>query len=41
VARVLDHDELKSALIAASSRKLPTLIEIVQRDFVDGYPTAT
>lgn len=41
VARVLDHGELKTALIAASRRELPTLIEIVQRDFVDGYPTAT
>jgi acetolactate synthase-1/2/3 large subunit len=41
VARVVDHDELKKALLAASRRELPTLIEVCQRDFVDGYPIVT
>ena len=38
VATVTDLDDLKRALIAAAQRKLPTLIEIGQSDFVEGYP---
>ncbi|MEE4146257.1 MAG: 5-guanidino-2-oxopentanoate decarboxylase [Halieaceae bacterium] len=38
--RVEDLGELRSALVAASTRDMPTLIEIVQREFVDGYPMA-
>ena len=30
--------ELKESLLAASQRNLPTLIEMKQHDFVDGYP---
>jgi acetolactate synthase-1/2/3 large subunit len=40
VARVPDLAELKGALVAASKRDVPTLIEIVQHEFVDGYPVA-
>lgn len=37
-ARPTSLDELKSALIAANARKGPTLIEVMESDFVDGYP---
>ena len=35
VAHVADLGELKRALVAASQRKIPTLIEVIQREFVD------
>lgn len=35
---VKNPDELKNALTLANERKVPTLIEIQQSDFVDGYP---
>jgi acetolactate synthase-1/2/3 large subunit len=38
VARVTDLDSLKGALTAANGREIPTLIEIVQHQFVNGYP---
>jgi acetolactate synthase-1/2/3 large subunit len=38
---VASLDDLKSALIAASVREIPTLIEVVQHEFVDGYPIAS
>jgi acetolactate synthase-1/2/3 large subunit len=38
VATATDHAQLKSELLAASQRTLPTLIEVKQEDFVDGYP---
>lgn len=31
-------DSLKTALVAASKREIPTLIEVIQHEFVDGYP---
>ncbi len=40
VARVDNLDELKRTLIAANEREAPTLIELVQQRFVDGYPVA-
>ena len=40
VARVRDLSELKQTLSAATNRDIPTLIEIVQQEFVDGYPNA-
>jgi acetolactate synthase-1/2/3 large subunit len=38
VAKPSDLDDLKQELKAASARNLPTLIEIAEADFVDGYP---
>jgi acetolactate synthase-1/2/3 large subunit len=38
VAAVKNLDELKAELVTANKRQLPTLIEITQSDFVDGYP---
>ena len=38
VALVKDLDALKAELITASQRSIPTLIEIKQDNFVDGYP---
>ena len=37
-ACVKNLDDFKSALVAANRREVPTLIEIRQDDFVDGYP---
>ncbi len=37
-ARPNNLDELKSALIAATVREGPTVIEVMENDFVDGYP---
>jgi acetolactate synthase-1/2/3 large subunit len=37
-ALVKNSDELKCALASANERNIPTLIEIQQSDFVDGYP---
>jgi len=41
VARPGDLDELKAVLVAANKRDAPTLVEIVQERFVDGYPIAS
>jgi acetolactate synthase-1/2/3 large subunit len=38
VAQAIDLNELKIQLTAASKRSVPTLIEVKQDDFVDGYP---
>ena len=38
VAKVKNLDELKTELVSANERQRPTLIEITQSDFVDGYP---
>ena len=38
VARATDTASLRDALILANNRNTPTLIEIAQSDFVDGYP---
>ncbi|MFT6052476.1 MAG: acetolactate synthase-1/2/3 large subunit [Halioglobus sp.] len=40
VSRVTSLDELKLQLVAASKRQLPTVIEVVEADMVDGYPMA-
>ena len=37
--RARDLEELKSALKTAADSSGPTVIEVVQSDFVDGYPT--
>lgn len=37
-ARPANLEELKAALIAANARKGPTLVEVMESDFVDGYP---
>ncbi len=37
-ARPTTLDELQAELIAASKRRRPTLIEVIEDDFVDGYP---
>ncbi|MFT5692724.1 MAG: acetolactate synthase-1/2/3 large subunit [Oceanicoccus sp.] len=36
--RVCNLRDLKEALLIANSQELPTVIEIVQEDFADGYP---
>ena len=38
VARATDMRSLRDELILANNRKRPTLIEVAQNDFVDGYP---
>jgi acetolactate synthase-1/2/3 large subunit len=38
VAAVKNLEDLKTELVTANERQLPTLIEIIQNDFVDGYP---
>ena len=38
VSRVGDLESLKHALLDANQRTVPTMIEIVEADFVDGYP---
>lgn len=40
VAKARGISELKRELIAANGRTIPTLIEVAQQDFVDGYPIA-
>jgi acetolactate synthase-1/2/3 large subunit len=37
-ARADNHADLESELITAADRDLPTLIEVMQQDLVDGYP---
>lgn len=36
--RVTSLDDLKAELVEANSRQLPTLLEVMQQDFVDGTP---
>ncbi|MFB3058756.1 MAG: thiamine pyrophosphate-dependent enzyme, partial [Gammaproteobacteria bacterium] len=36
--RVTNLGDLESELITAAGQKLPTLIEVMQQDLVDGYP---
>ena len=38
VAAVKTLEELKAELMIANERQRPTLLEITQNDFVDGYP---
>ena len=38
VASVSDLEALKAELTAANQRRIPTLIEVRQEDFVDGFP---
>lgn len=37
-AKASTHEELKAALIAAHKLNGPTVIEVMENDFVDGYP---
>ncbi len=39
VASAADLESLKKELLAANGRHVPTLIEVAQDNFVDGYPT--
>lgn len=39
VASAPDLESLKSELLAANGRRVPTVIEVAQENFVDGYPT--
>jgi len=39
VAIASDPESLKKELLAANGRRVPTLIEVAQEQFVDGYPT--
>ena len=40
VASAADLESLKMELLAANDRRVPTLIEVAQDQFADGYPTA-